>query len=599
MTELDSTEYPIPDINRTAVATTIGGITMGVAGIIAPEIPQATGDMPAGADTAPEEIGEAEQTLSEGDWSELFTKELDGLTELTNKLMILYQEIQKIRSTRRPQEALGETQKNIIGEFNDKYKQFKEDAFKVSFGNYSLDAAGRLVSALIAFDSVQNKQDSIIALRMLERIPTKYLQDLYLAPEQQGVNTLRSIFGAQQSRSEMTDLQLRLLAKIYGDKIHGVEWRGDKNVQQVEHCYSSEAAKKIALLPLMPDADGPDAVSAFNNTLQKEAAEILVSMGLSERMIQEYLTAANVKLRYDDKSESTGATLNAVKLKRELYKIQAAVELLGADMLTRMHTYYGMENPWMYSVGQLQLLSKLIDKDPATIEHLKGGDVTVVFTDARSDWNGALVDFNDYDSPSGRTIRFEVNNPANIYRQMIHLNTLGIKPSTFVYEAHGSPGITQAGRDGLSFTSFDNKQEAGFMIPIPRTQLGRLVREFMQTNRGIDGPTEAIGTKRVILKTCSGDVPLFIQEEAYDSVAESVTKTIADPSVRVFAAGAVMRQLPVSSGVEFIDDATYRRGERKTTLRELRVEVPDGNPAHPNKTTVHRGEAPSIRLRNG
>jgi hypothetical protein len=243
----------------------------------------------------------------------------------------------------------------------------------------------------------------------------------------------------------------------------------------------------------------------------------------------------------------------------------------------------------MYNPEDLEGMSKLLDGDSEHIKHLQEGDVTVVFADATGDYNGAFTDvLRAYQTDGRRTILFEVSRPTDFYRRMSMLKQLGIKPSTIVMAAHGSPGATSFGLPDRGFNLTTNKHVAEMTSSndafiLDEARLDRIASdEFMQPSRGIDDPADKIGRRSFIFNSCSSDVKFM---GALPSTIETITRAINRPDVDTYGASDVNYSVPLPDAVGF-------NSKKRTLFRRKEKFVPNGR-----KVTVAEKPTISTRLR--
>ncbi|MBP7858168.1 hypothetical protein KA016_03840, partial [Candidatus Saccharibacteria bacterium] len=479
-------------------------------------------------------------------------------------------------------------------------------------GGYSIETAQEIVRVTGEYESYKKRaqgEHRTYVAKKLEKIPDAYLRELYFnPPNEDGANYLKTVIKNETGLAmESRSLQLRLLERIYGNETGGERWKQDELAQRVEGSFSSEMEKRIARLPEAPNPNESVEVSRYNYDLQCEAVTMLLDAGMKPEAAAEYMTAAAVRLRFDYNVQQTGSLIDVSRLRTELWRTNRALNKYGTDTLNRLHDKFGMENAWIYSNSELETLAALERGDPAKIEWLQKGDVTVLFTDARNDYNSVHVYGNHFTKDTGRTIRFELSGPGDIYRRMIFLGKLGIKPATFVHEAHGSPGSTQAGMakgsDGhvqpAYITAFETDDET--RIPIMQTQFGRLVRDYMQPNRGIDSDNENIGKKQIVLRTCSGDVPYESAGRKYYSIAEALARTIkeGDENTDIYAAREVMYTAKDNEGRVILGDFPRYTIDKSTVsaANKITVERRGGLMGTEPKTFIKRTRVKSISVR--
>jgi hypothetical protein len=259
------------------------------------------------------------------------------------------------------------------------------------------------------------------------------------------------------------------------------------------------------------------------------------------------------------------------------------VRSLGLPKVKQLREQAGIVNLDYYQAHSLQLLSALIEGDPAVVDHFKAGDTTVALVDAKGDYNGALRSTaHDFSVDSLRSIVFEVNQPSDYYRRMILLNRLGIKPATLVIAAHGKPGVITVGQGETAFNLVnDLKSEAAGVqpnqLPVAAAKgMSRLIRTMMQDSRGIDDDPSAAGRRRLILKSCSQAKPVevtrYYQEPGHglrglwnsltdnfslvpytrqESMADTILRRANDPKLDVYAGEAELLVKRTDRGISF------------------------------------------------
>lgn len=380
------------------------------------------------------------------------------------------------------------------------------------------------------------KRFSPISAKMVGLLPPQLLRQLYDEVPKDGVG-----FAARVATWKDYEAQLRIVTAVYGDDRQGDQYVDDPAAQRVEQYYGdNEFMRRIALISDVPPANNPNSIAEYNRRLTGEATAILTSVGLPQALVDHYVELASLRLRaHYNTTLSRKDAIFAPPIKKEINKMVNLTRAYTPEQITRLHSELGMENLWAYNDLELGDMEDLLNNYSPTIEYYKGRDVTVEFIDARNDYNGAIIKEDDpYRKRGGGTLRFEVHEPSDIYRRMVFLRKLGIKPSVFVYSAHGSPGLTQSG--GKTLTSYNSDDASA--VPIPRTQFGRLVRDYMQRNRETDAGEDNMGRIQVIWNSCSGDVPDVDQGITHESSAEAIAKVIAsaDTSADVYAAPGVL-----------------------------------------------------------
>lgn len=446
-----------------------------------------------------------------------------------------------------------------------------------------------------------------ISCQMLELLPSAHLRQLYFESGKWGESNLAD----RMSKFSDRDIQLRLITKIYGDQKDELGYADDSLAQIVERYFGdNEAERRIALLPEMPRDSNESSVAEFNRHITREMSSILREIGLPKDLTLNYAISAQVRTMngfpaYQELYAAPGA-IYSFKVKRELASIAEVTKDISVERITQLYEHLGVENLWAYTSWQLKDMIDLLDGDPHTINYFKSGDVTVEFVDARNDWNGAAITESEEDvylKPSGRTLRFEVAQPSDIYRRMLFLQKLGIKPSTMVYSAHGQPGLAGMGDPRLwQLASYDSSFEGA--LSVARSQFGRVVRDFMQPNRGIDSAPENIGRVQIILNTCDGDVPMWHEGIEYPSMAEAIAKPIGDElvgrdDVDIYAAPGRAFDSEENGRMVF-NVSTDPEDDESPVIQAMNRLTPEsrgGLPGYPKKTVIRRRPVDGVSVR--
>ena len=490
---------------------------------------------------------------------------------------------------------------------SDLYKQAME---VLASGDYSDETAWQLIET----------QTKLLEYFMMDISP-RYLDNVLTMPASK-LSAVYMMEGDEQRGNPLHDLLDRQI--IDGDNDR--DWENyvelidkcanyrlleiaqtDKRMAEVVEAYESPAIAIIDTIPTSKeDYRGSDV--EYGKELSHKTKEVLRELGLPLAMQREYFYATGVRNRLEDGS------IFGVAVAAELVKMSQRVEHVGVDRVKQLHQTFGMENIWNYTDKELETLIKLADKDLATIEHMKAGDVTLQLFDVRGDYNGATLQDElrvDYEKESGRTLRLEMTSAESIYRHFIFLDKLGIKPSTLVYMAHGNPGGTGIGsgerRTNFTVDSPYIQISRKNRINIDETQIGRLVKDCMQPNRGIDSHSSQIGEKTIVLQTCSGDfdveVPTFGNGIKFDSVAEAVYRNInkagKDEFSVIAGSNVIYHQTQPDGSISFRkpglvdgdDDpsATVRLGRRKGLLgRKRKLERQNIESFHVKKQSNER-----------
>jgi hypothetical protein len=251
-----------------------------------------------------------------------------------------------------------------------------------------------------------------------------------------------------------------------------------------------------------------------------------IADGIDEAEAADYVFAASRQGDRDDADEVFGTILDRF-------------DVYGTERLRGIATFTGIHSFENYSVDQLNLMEELLNDPEGAAERLAKHDVTVVMVNRVGDHNGVLHDTAEkFEDGNGRTLFFEINNMTDIYRHMLKLQKLGIKPSTLVLSAHSAPGqfivsdrrdpsmkrrdiATVAGRNLVRHANDGKLLDAGdFGYSMHGMKgMARLVDELMQPSRAIDDAEEDMGRKKVLFQAC-------------DAASEVESKDIDDEGVK-------------------------------------------------------------------
>ncbi len=448
------------------------------------------------------------------------------------------------------------------------------------------DRAKCLTSSNVSFEIVEQAVDKIaeceMKIRMLypgdsksissciESIPSDLLKELYFYPSDSDKNVVAELLSTTGTNTGPgLRTHVRLLKKIYQRQDGEVVFnKDDPYVRKFHEILRDDAvAIEIASIPEFPVSNEQQHVAEFNGEATRIAGTIMVEMGLADRdenglFRSAYLRSALMRLRHRKKSAPEGA-IDTDQLRAELANTYRNLRRLGKPAVERLRDTVALENLWMYDLKELRVLDGLVDHDSQTIEHLKAGDVTVVFSNVADDHNGAIAEQANYKKQSGRTLRFEAAHVENIYRQMIFLNRLGIRPATLVYESHGNPGtVTDGGRmlwaaepegglEDYKKNEHEKVKNRDGMLDDNADGLYRLARDYMQANRGIDSDDELVGKKQIIISACSSDQDFRQKDGTSTTFLEKVSHLVAHPSEKAVSKGKYLRRDALQNDVVF------------------------------------------------
>ncbi|GEM_PF-854778 len=196
----------------------------------------------------------------------------------------------------------------------------------------------------------------------------------------------------------------------------------------------------------------------------------------------------------------------------------------GVERIKKIATFTGIHGLEAYSIEQLARMETLVDNPTQAAEQLAQHDVTAVLVNRFGDHNGILKNVAaDFDDENNRTLFFEITTMDDIYRRMITLQKIGVKPSSLVLAAHSGPGqfmvsdnrekdatlrrrdvATVAGRKLVQMVNSSgelNPGDYGYSMHGMKG-LARLVDAYMQPSRTIDDDSSDEGRKKIIFSAC-------------------------------------------------------------------------------------------------
>lgn len=436
-------------------------------------------------------------------------------------------------------------------------RKIHEGISTLDWQNVSTKQGNDIVASFAMFDQTYSNvrensgetgylgRDMTMAL-ITDIMPAEVTQKLYHETGEDGNDSmLKTYMRNKYARPEDYEELYSIASAIYGDHEGGVEGveAGQDEVVDTLRALGQETETILFRMPEKPEKPYEiESVAEHADTLRLQTKAIFNDkLHLSEGVVSSL--GLGMWSRVHSKGMLGEPTyVDGEKLKTRLQRVVENVNAVGTSLVERLHNEVGVVNIDNYAPEDLENLNKLLDKDEEYVEHLKAGDVTVVFNDTYGDHNGALsTAFDAYRKESGRTLMFEVSSPGDIYRRMIMLQKLGVKPSSLVLSAHGSPGITHFGTADKGFQLVSAKylpSDATERVSLADASIDRLIGDdFMQPNRGVDSTSEQVGRREVILNSCSSDVEFF---KGIPSSSEVVARAGNRPDTDVYGASDVM-----------------------------------------------------------
>lgn len=388
--------------------------------------------------------------------------------------------------------------------------------------------------------------------RVVPKAPATVLRDAYLAQQDGGAeqSPVNGVIEGMLDRSDLSQEVVRGMAKIYGLqdtlslKSSEAGHKHDPNVQRIiAHAAFGVTAMDIDLDPTRFTPHERRRLEWLRPTYFRDWGERYLKhvVELPQDMRADLLFAAHGRTSQED------GTVDLAVFKEMLRTSETNVFGLDPKELRALHKRAGIVNLDYYKRDELRRMIQFVNGDPKLIKHLQAGDVTVVFTDAKGDHNGAFRNLGErYGTPSGRTLFFEVSKRTDFSRYRAMLGRFGVKASTIVLAAHGDPvrGMGYGGEDKGFYLSAQSPASRDLSI-VDLELLPSILNNIMQDSRGIDDNGQAKGRRRIIFNSCSQDarsawvkrkLPGGLEVIAgRESTAESLVRTVADPQLDVYA----------------------------------------------------------------
>lgn len=475
------------------------------------------------------------------------------------------------------------------------YEMFEDD-------NYTPEQIGEYIEVALLAHTVENKvfesvgspaDSSNIAQTSLDSLvqAASTVREIYFAketPQAQNLNKL--LLTANEPLALEASLRFTRIMHRYDDVLDLLEPGNyaldDPTVRALlDKPQSVEAILKTLVLEhdtLWPDEMSSEECSVNRRDWADRYLKLVV--GLPEDIRDDFQFSSYSRTT----NTKTGLTDETV-LAKTLHRVTDATDKVSLTDIRELHKNAGIVNFDYYTANQLKRMADMLFMDEKTIEHLRAGDVTVLFTDASGDYNGAFRNnAKEFDTESGRALFFEIHKPRDLYLYMNFLRNAGVKPSTLVLAAHGEDGQIAFNKDDTEFAfsaSVDGKKQE-YALTLSKA-LPRLISDFMQDSKGVDDNPEAVGRRRVIIDSCSQAKPVEILRprlpihskpkfdeqlvwrmpgqapliRTTESTAEAVTRLANHPRLDVYAPGDVAALYPTGSGTGVRYARVYEPGD--------------------------------------
>jgi len=280
----------------------------------------------------------------------------------------------------------------------------------------------------------------------------------------------------------------------------------------------------------------------------------------------------------------------------------------GTERLQDLAAFTGINAFEDYNLDQLKLMEDLLRRPGETAKYLADHDVTVVMVNRVGDGSSALTNTAEiFDDGKGRTLFFEINSMSDIYRHMLKLRDLEVKPSTLVLAAHSAPGqfivsdirepseprrniATVLGRNLVqSVNDGDELEEGDFGYSMHGMKgFARIIEDFMQPSRAIDDAEEDEGRKKILFQACEaatevnsrdiddeGNTIVLGMASVASQLGADLLESGIQSSVDIYGAPTSIQLHKSEQGVRYSSNPTTLEGERQPQ-HAVRIRVEHG-----------------------
>lgn len=409
-------------------------------------------------------------------------------------------------------------------------------------------SSGAMDRLLITFDNLHDRLEEMDQvdqrswiLGCVNDFPRDCLAEAYAREDESPDKPLHNLLSRVDPyirRDRKTAVQIA--NKCYGGCLL-VDGYPEKNEDPaIDHLLSAYEHPAYIAIDLLPyQMNFKENISANLELTTELVADVFDLLKSPNSMKRRYMDAINGRLQKEDGS------INTDQLRDELKSTIELAREIGPEWVRRLHEELYVDNIWMHSMQEINIMRDILAKDEETIEYLRKGDVTVVFVDSNGDHNGAFMNNKYFKRTFGqrddRSLTFEIPaNPIGVYRIGIMLNKLGIYPNKVVFGVHGLTGESHVG-SGDSKTIFHTNETkpdyvkravSGSEVKLSTTQIGRFISDFTRPSKHADDDGEV----SVILVSCYGSAPVknHYGQIASLSVAEEVASQL-EPGASVYA----------------------------------------------------------------
>lgn len=359
-------------------------------------------------------------------------------------------------------------------------------------------------------EDVPHRPSYMHAMDVLLKMSSEQLKSRYFTRSEQP-NDLQTLIGAAQSTDEL-HFAFDLVRHIYdrADILDLLDPSGEAYAHQDAVFQSllkkEESEGALAIFLSRESALWPEGALPLDITKAKR--------DWSDRYL-EHVAKLPKQLRdellfntYSRTSNQTTGQVSIEHLQWLLGRAGSHARLLGVETLTVLREKAKIIDLDYYTTDELQLMREVIDGDPDTIKRLQDGDITVMYTDARSYNDAYRYPLRAAQTP-GYTLNFQTHDPGDFAETQALMIERGLAASTVIYLAHSNPGrmkfgIGTPGSFAVTSKTPESDQSDKLMPEVSLSVLGVTQdARWMQDSRGIVDHESRIGRRAAVFIACN------------------------------------------------------------------------------------------------
>jgi hypothetical protein len=339
----------------------------------------------------------------------------------------------------------------------------------------------------------------------------------------------------------------------------------------------------------------------------------------SKESLRRWMRKALVAAINIDELEADNYVFAASRKQLEKAKILEIInkfETFGVARIRKITQFSGVYAVADYTTEQLEQMEKLAIGDQEEIKKLQDHDVIVSAINRMGDHNGTLSEVSrELGDDHRRTLFFEITSMADIYKVMLKLKGLGIKPSTLVLAAHSAAGqfivsddrdikskrndiATIASRRLVEMVNDDGSLgEGNFAYALHGSRgFKRIIDELMVSSRSLDDAPQDKGRKKIIFQACyaaseapvrdvdevSGEKIQLDMESVVSQLGNDLLEQEVSSIVDIYGAEGGIRMRGTQDGLRYTSQPSDLDSER-SDFNATKISVENG---HVQKSVV-------------